>query len=147
PIIAAMANARTPHRIQIAMENGFLNARCVRAPELLRRYGFWCWRMALPLVLIERCSPHSRFCKVRLDLFTTPFQLTVAGQAALIAISARMVPARNGTVSAHGAEWNRVPHAAAAELARSVFRAVRRPDSYEFQRPARPLRPRLLASA
>jgi hypothetical protein len=142
-----MANARTPHRIQVAMENGFLNARCVRAPELLRRYGFWCWRMALPIVTIERCSPHSRFCRVRLDLFTTPFQLTVSGQAALIAISARVVPARHGTISAHAAEWTRVPHAAAAELARSVFRAARRPGSYELQRAAPALRPRLVASA
>jgi len=142
-----MTDGQAPRRIQLAMENGFLNARCMRRAELLRAYGFWCWRMCLPMIWIERCSPHSRFSRVRLDFFTTPFRLTVAGQAALIAISAPVVPARHATISADGAEWNRVPHGAAAGLARAVFRAVRRPESYELHRAAKPLRPRLVASA
>src|SRR5438445_255364 len=37
-------------RIELARENGYLNARCRRGPELLRDYGLWCWRMAIPMV-------------------------------------------------------------------------------------------------
>src|SRR5262245_9209932 len=141
-----MANIRTPRRLQIAMEQGFLNARCAGAGDLLRTYGFWCWRMALPMVWVERITPHSRFSRVRLDLFTTPFQLSVSGQAALIALSAQIVPAQDGSISAHEATWKRVPNRLALEFARAVFRVVRRPASYQRAQAAIAMKPRLAAS-
>ena len=89
--------------------------------------------MAIPLIWYERRSPHSRFSRVHLEMLTTPGSLTVAAHAALIAISAPLVEARYGTISPHGAVWDRVPAGAAADFARAVFRAVRRPRGGHVQ--------------
>jgi hypothetical protein len=114
------------------MERGFLNARCRKRDELLREYGLWCWRMGLPMIWLQARSPHSRLNQVHLDFFTTPNTLTVRGHAALIAISAAIVRARDASISFHGAVWDRVPTDAAEGLARAVFRLVRRPDHHEI---------------
>jgi hypothetical protein len=134
-----MRGGRSPRRVQRAMENGFLNARSTRGPECLRDYGFWCWRMGLPMIWIEPCSRYSRFSRVRLDLFTTPFTLTISGRAALIAIAAGVTPAQYASITAHGAEWNRVPNHLAADFARTILRVVRRPVNYEIQKQAVPI--------
>ncbi len=117
-----------PRRIQLARENGFLNARCRKGHELLRVYGLWCWRMGIPLVWYERRSPHSRFSRVHLEMLTTNCTVTVAGRAALIATATPP-----GDVSAHGAVWDRVPAGDAADFARAVFRTVRRRGNQQVQ--------------
>jgi len=119
-------------RIRAAMENGFLNARCRKGQQLLREYGLWCWRMGLPLVWYEPRSRHSRLNRVRLDLFTTPGTLSIRGRAALIALSARYVNARDASISPLEAVWDRVEPQDVAGLARAVFRTVRRNGHYEI---------------
>lgn len=73
---------------------------------------------------MERCSPHSRYGRVHLDLFTTPDALTAAGRDALNALTQRLAIAGNVTISAHDACWERVPIRQIEELARAVFRAA-----------------------
>ena len=127
-----------PKRLRTAMENGFLNTRCQKREELIRAYGLWCWRMGLPMVWYEPRSQRSRLSRVHLDLFTTPAKLSLAGQGASIALSARYVPARFGSVSAYSATWDRVGPENVAEFVKAVFRTVRRPGHYELAaRPAR----------
>src|SRR5262249_50973163 len=128
----AMAVNFQPRRLQRAYEEGSLNARCRFHTELLRSYGLWCWRMSIPMVWFERRSQSSRLSRVHLDMLTTPYRLTAGGQAALIAISARHLPPRNAVITADGAIWDRVPPAIAAKFARAIFRAVRRPEHYQF---------------
>jgi hypothetical protein len=128
-----------PKRLRTAMERGFLNARCRNRVELLRAYGLWCWRMGLPMVWFEPRSPHSRLSRVHLDLFTTSGTLSLRGHVALIAVSAGSVPARHGSISPHAAVWDRVSPKVAAELARTVFRTVRRAGNFELA--ARPVEP------
>jgi hypothetical protein len=132
---------RQPLRLQLAQQKGFLNARCLQNPELVRAYGLWCWQMAVPMVWFERCSPNSRFSRVHLEMLTTPFMLSVSGHAALIALSASLVKARDATISPHGAVWDRVPLADTAAFARSIFRAVRRAGSYHAPAEAQSLTP------
>jgi len=121
-----------PKRLRTAMENGVLNVRCRRREELLRLYGLWCWRMGLPMVWFEARSGNSRLSRVRMDLFTTPARLSARGHAALIAVSARYVAARQGSISAYSAVWDRVGPEAVAEFSRLVFRTVRRAGNYEL---------------
>jgi hypothetical protein len=127
-----MATAFQPARLQRARDAGFLNARCRSHSDLLRVYGLWCWRISIPMVWYERRSPCSRLSRVHLDMVTTPYRLTVSGHAALIALSARYIPPQHASITADGAVWDRVPPALAADFARAVFRAVRRPTSYEL---------------
>jgi hypothetical protein len=136
PIISIMCERfqqpMPPKRLRIAMENGVLNGRCRSREELLRVYGLWCWRMGLPMVWFEPRSRNSRLSRVHLDLFTTPSRLSVRGRASLIALSARYVTARHGSISEHAAVWDRLEPADVAEFARAVFRTVRRSGNYEL---------------
>lgn len=126
-----------PKRLRSAMESGVLNVRCKRREKLLRIHGLWCWRLGLPMVWFESQSRNSRLSSVHLDLFTTPGRLTVRGHAALIALSARYVAARHGSISAYEAVWDHVAASDVAEFARAVFRTVRRAGNYELAiRPA-----------
>jgi hypothetical protein len=127
-----MAIAFQTWRLLRAREEGFLNARCRVRPALLRAYGLWCWRMSIPMVWYEARTPSSRLSRVHLDMLTTPYRLTVAGRAALIALSAAHFPPDRAVITADGAAWDRVPPATASDFARAVFRTVRRPASYQF---------------
>ncbi len=129
------------------MENGYLNSRSRKRDQLLPEYGLWCWRMGLPMVWYEARSVGSRLSRVHLELFTTPGRLSTRGHAALIALSAGYVPARNGSISPHGAVWDRVAPEHAAAFASAVFRTVRRAGHYEITTPAEEkpeARPRLV---
>jgi len=131
PATLSQNETRPPQRLQRAQQHGFLNARCRDSEGLIRNYGLWCWRMGVPMVWYERRSAGSRFTRVHLEMLTTPFVLSVRGHAALIAVSAPVVQARHATIMGHGALWEMVPSHAADDFARSVFRAVRGPGSYE----------------
>jgi hypothetical protein len=151
PIISTMRDISgtnvPPKRLREAWESGVLNARCQRREELLRVYGRWCWRMGLPMVWFEPRSRSSRLSRVHLDLFTTAERLSVQGRAALIALSARYVPAEHGSVGIHEAVWDHVGPSQAAEFARSVFRVVRRAGNCERVMAAAPVaaNPRLVS--
>jgi hypothetical protein len=127
-----MATATEPRRLQRARDVGILNARCANHADLLRAYGLWCWRMSIPMVWYERRTPTSRLSRVHLDMLTTPYRLTVSGHAALIALSAGYIPPQYASITADGAVWDRLSPIHAAGFAHAVFRAVRRPASYQF---------------
>jgi len=127
---------RAPARLRSAMERGFLNARCRDRDALVRAYGLWCWRMGLPMVWFEPRSPSSRLSRLHLEFFTTPACLSLRGRAALVALSARYVPARHASLSASAAVWDRVRPGETAVFAAAIFRMVRRTGNYEI--PARP---------
>jgi hypothetical protein len=115
-------------RLSLARENGYLNARCREGHKLLAAYAQWCWRLRIPVVWSERCSPRSRYGRVRLDLFTTPNRLTADCQADMLSLSRRV------TTSPHDACWERIPLGQLDRLAAAVFRASTRPGNYQFNR-------------
>ena len=124
---------RARSRLQKARELGYLNA--LRDPGLTGPHSQWCWRLKVPVIWMERCSPHSRYGRVRLDLFTTPRALTRAGREALETLAARFGVRAKAAVSAHDACWDRVPAPRLEELAGAVFRAVNRPGNYQWDLP------------
>jgi hypothetical protein len=126
---------RARGRLLRARENGYLNAACER--HLAGFHSQWCWRLKIPVIWMERCSPRSRFGRVHLDLFTTPHALTTAGREALQSLAARFAIAGKTTVSAHDACWDRVPIRQLEDLASAVLRAAGRPGNYEFDLPRR----------
>jgi hypothetical protein len=87
------------------------------------------------VIWIERCSPHSRYGRLHLDLFTTPQALTVAGREALAGLSARFGIAGKVAITAHDACWDRVPVAVLEPLARAVLRVSGRPGNYQLDLP------------
>lgn len=119
---------RERRRLSLARENGYLNAHCRDGRKLLAAYAQWCWRVRIPVVWSERCSPRSRYGRVRLDLFTTPNRLTADCQADMKCLSKR------ATTSPHDARWERVPLGDLDRLAAAVFRASTRPGNYRFNR-------------
>src|SRR5438067_1846836 len=84
----AQLGGRERARLRAARENGFLNARCRGNQRLVEVFSFWCWRLKLPMVWLERRTPHSRYGRIRLDMFTTPNMLTAAGQAEMRTLGA-----------------------------------------------------------
>jgi len=84
---------------------------------------------------MERCSPHSRYGRVHLDLFTTPRALNSAGRDALQTLTVRLAIGGKAAISAHDARWERVPVEQLETLASAVFRAVNRPANYGFDLP------------
>ncbi len=84
---------------------------------------------------MQRRSPHSRFGRVHLDLFTTPRALTPAGRAALKALTASLAISGTVAVSPHDACWDRVPLRQLEALAEAVFRTVNRPGNYQWDLP------------
>ena len=69
---------------------------------LIVAHARWCWRLHLPVVWTERLSPRSRYGRVRVDLFTTPYRLTAEGQVELQEI------APGAVTSPHDARWEHV---------------------------------------
>jgi len=123
-----------------ARQHGYLDARRATAQPLLRPYALWCWQMKMPLVWLEKRTRHSRYARLRLDLFTTADMLTPGGQSELSALGA-------STVSPHDAVWDQVPHSQAENLAHAVLRTALRPENKEPNRLRRPARLLQLESA
>jgi hypothetical protein len=123
----AHLSGRERTRLRVARENGFLNALCAHNQPLVRAFSLWCWRLKIPMVWLERRTLHSRYGRVRLDMFTTPNMLTAAGQAGMKALG-------QARASPHDACWERVPLRELDRLANSVFRAATRAGNYEPNR-------------
>ena len=105
-------------RLNLARERGFLNAVCQNPAPLLRAYARWCWHLRLPVVWTERLSPYSRFGRVRLDLFTTPYRLSAEAQMKLRDL------APGAATSPHDGCWMRVRRQDLDRLAASVLRII-----------------------
>jgi hypothetical protein len=84
---------------------------------------------------MERCSPHSKFGRLHLDLFTTAQALTTDGRDALQGLASRFGIVRPARISAHDALWDRVPLAQLELLARAVLRVVTRPANLQLDLP------------
>ena len=67
-------------RLRRARESGYLDARCAKNVLLLHAYGLWCWRLKIPMVLVERRSRYGRYACVRLEMFTSGLRLSETGQ-------------------------------------------------------------------
>jgi hypothetical protein len=115
-----------------ARRNGYLDITRGSRSELLRAHGFWCWKLRIPLVSCQRNTPRSRFGSVRLDLFTTPWQLTGPAQAEL----GRLAPGV-AAISPYDGVWKNVPQKEMEKVARAVYRIATRRGSYDL-RPAAP---------
>jgi len=129
-LLEANLEARQRRRLERARADGYLDARCPRNQKILNAYGRWCWRLKLPLVWFERQSPHSRFGRIRLDLFTTAKQLNPEGQAEIRGLAPGAVD-----ISPHDAIWSRVRIGKLEELAARVLRAALKAENCETTRP------------
>jgi len=103
-----------------AREIGYLNAACQDAEMLITAYARWCWRLHVPMVWTERISPRSRYGRVRLDLYTTPYRLAAEGQVELQGI------APGAATSPHDARWEHVALRDLDWLAAAVLRIATR---------------------
>jgi len=121
--------------LNLARENGYLNAASRDRRELLETYARWCWHLRIPVVWSERCSPRSRYGRVCLDLFTTPHRLTADCQADLQSLAPR------STTSPHDARWDRVPLRDLDRVAAAALHAATRPDNQQLNRVVRPSLP------
>jgi hypothetical protein len=83
---------------------------------------------------MERRSPHSKYGRVHLDLFTTPQALTAAGRQALQGLTERFA-LTGARITAHDACWDRVPLWQLELLARAVLRTVNKPGNYQLDLP------------
>ena len=124
----AHLTGRQRRRLRLGRENGYLNAACRDHPKLLAAYTRWCWRLRIPVVWSERRSPHSRYGRVRLDLYTTSERLSAAGEAELLAL------AFHATTSPHDARWEFIPLRDLDRLAAAVLRAATRPANHQPHR-------------
>lgn len=111
-------------RLERARENGYLDARCRNSKKVKESFGLWCWRLKIPLVWFERQSPHSKYGRVHLDLFTTSNRLTPAGREAIQTLCATVAPKGQVKISAHNADCDRVPLARVEDLAKAIFRSA-----------------------
>jgi len=84
--------------------------------------------MRLPVVWTERHSPRSRFGRIRLDLFTTPYRLTAEAQAELREITPGAV------ISPHDGRWDRIPLRDLHLLAPAILRAATRSANLNLNR-------------
>jgi len=126
--LEAHLTGRQPRRLRVGRENGYLNATCRDHPKLLTAYARWCWRLRIPVVWSERRSPHSRYGRVRLDLYTTSERLSAAGEAEMRAL------AFHETTSPHDARWEFIPLLELDRLAAAVLRASTRPANHQPNR-------------
>jgi hypothetical protein len=113
-----------------ARVNGYLNANSEFRPALIRAYGFWCWKLRVPLISFQRNSPRSRFGSVHLDLFTTPHVLTGQGLTELATLPG------HATLSPYDGVWTNVPTSDLETVARSAYRIATRRGSYTLRPPA-----------
>jgi len=116
---------RQRRRLTNARETGYLNAACQGAEMLIAAHARWCWRLHVPVVWTERLSPRSRFGRVRLDLFTTPYRLSAEGQVELQEI------APGAVTSPHDARWSRVALRDLDWLAAAVLRIATRSENLQ----------------
>jgi hypothetical protein len=116
----AQLTGRQRSRLRLARENGYLNAACRDPQTLLAAYSRWCWHLRIPVVWSERRSPHSRYGRVCLDLYTTANRLTAEGQADLQDL------APGASLSPHDARWEHVPVRDLDRLAAAVLHAYTR---------------------
>jgi hypothetical protein len=123
--LEAHLTGRQRRRLSLARENGYLNAACRDREKLIAVFARWCWLLRIPVVWSERCSPRSRFGRVHLDLFTTPYRLTADCQADMQSLAPRTV------TSPHDAHWERIPLGDLDRTAAAVFRASTRPDNHQ----------------
>ncbi len=130
----AQFTGRQRRRLNHARENGYLNAACRDRQELLAAYARWCWRLRIPVVWSERCSPRSRYGHVHLDLFTTPYRLTADCQADMQSLTPHV------TTSPHDAHWERIPLRDLDRIAAAIFRASVRADNHQPNRAQPPVR-------
>ena len=124
---------RQRRRLEIARMNGFLDATCRDHQNITQRHGAWCWQLKLPIIWFERRSPHSRYGRLRVEMFTTPNVLTEKGQYALRSLGEQLELRGEPAVSAYDACWDRVPRKRAAELARAVLRTTLKVENYELR--------------
>jgi hypothetical protein len=120
-------------RLALARANGYLDARR-GAGDAARTYGFWCWRLRVPLILVERRSPRSKYGSVRLELFTTGHSLTEQGQVEMTDLIRRLHLTGRVAVSADEGVWEDIPVARLVELARTILRVATRLGNYELRR-------------
>lgn len=120
---------RERRRLQQAHDVGYLDATCRQNQAVVKAHGLWCWRLKVPMVWFERCSPRSRFGSLRLDMLTTPNMLTGAGQTALKGLG-------KGRVSAHDAVWDGVPLPRLAKMAHTAFRVAIQTPHYRRNKAA-----------
>ncbi len=125
---------RARRRLERARENGYLDATGAKSQGIAEAHGLWCWRLRLPKVWFERCSPYSKYGRVHLDLFSTSHVLTDRGQAALENIGARLEIDSPLTMSLHDARWNRVPLRKLDALAKSVLKTTLKAGNCELNR-------------
>lgn len=124
-------------RLERARTNGYLNAICRSHQRVARAFGFWCWRLRIPVVWFERKTPRSKYGTVRLDMFTTPNLLTPKGEAELKSAGRRLQLTGPAVTSAHDGSWGQVPVARLDELARAIYRIATRAGNYEVREPNR----------
>ena len=125
--MAVTLTPRERRRLQLAHENGYLDATCRDNRAIVKAHGLWCWRLKVPMVWFERHSPRSRFGRLRLDMLTTPNMLTGAGQSALKSLG-------DIQASPHDALWERVPLPRLRKMAHAAFRAAVQAGNYRLNR-------------
>ena len=101
---------------------------------MARFYGLWCWRLRIPLVCFERCTPHSRYGRVHLDMLTTQNALTAAGQSALKALAGEFQAREAACLPADQGGWDRVPLARLPALSAAAFKAAVQAEHYRLNR-------------
>jgi hypothetical protein len=139
---------RDRRRLERARARGYLDARCRLNRRLTASYSFWCWKLRIPVVWLERLSPRSGFGRVRLDMFTTPNLLTEQAQNELKGLDPLLQWRGRAAVSSHDGCWDRVPLDRLDELAARVFKIATRPGNYDLMDSARPgTLPRRIAAA
>ncbi len=124
---------RERSRLRRARESGYLNAACGSQQAMRDAHSFWCWRLRIPVVWFERLSPHSRYGRVRVDLFTTPNVLNERGTNELRGLGGRLPV----SITSHDVTWPRVPLHQMEDLARKALRAALRAGNYEVAAAAR----------
>jgi hypothetical protein len=120
----ALLDGRERRRLRLARENAWLDTRGQCSQRVRKAYGLWCWKLRIPMVWLERLTPHSRYGRVRLDMMTTSQVLTAAGQAAVGALAAVSGAREQAKVSPHDAALGRVPLGKLDKLAHEVYRAA-----------------------
>jgi len=131
--ISYSPGGRAGGRLRLAREHGYLDAACDRS--LPQWHSRWCWRLRIPVIWMERCSPHSKYGRLHLDLFTTSQALTPLGREALQGLSARFGIAGAVRITAHDGWWDRVSVDRLEPLAEAVLRTVTRPGNWELDLP------------
>ena len=130
---------RDRSRLQRARAKGYLAVPGRPAELLARSFSKWCWTLRIPLVWYERRSPRSRYGRVHLDLFTTPYVLTGVGEAEIRSLAARFATKARLLLSPHDACWDGVPIGRLEEAARTLFRCATRTGNCRTAPAVRPV--------